>query len=364
MRFAFKMICVLSLALPAAAQVPTPGQGTTAQRERPAPRQPTFDFHNNFWVNLHHFIYQQARLRGQSAANAPAPATPASTGAGATLPVANHLVAVPGLASLDGLSDEERLAWNEAVEYYAGALANRDLLFDGDMVNINNRLAEWEKQPDVSQSGLRAPLIAALSKAAPVYRAHWWPEHDRVNREWIGVMDPRVRQTGPALLARLAVVYQAQWPAANIWVDVSHYAGRVGAYTSDDPLHVTISSADPRNQGDSGFEILFHEASHGLTRHVEEAIARECRARNKPIPRDLWHAVLFYTTGEVVKRVLAEEQLRKGAGAQTYTPYAYREGLYARAWPRFQPLLETHWQAYLDGKLEFDRAIARIVNAL
>jgi hypothetical protein len=366
MKLARMLLGVLALAWPLCAQVPTPGQGTTATRERPAPRPPSFDFHSNFWVNLHHFLYQQARLRGQAAAaNAPAPATPASTGAAPVAMPAPAGMVAQGLLPLEALSEEERRAWSAALDYYAEALAKRDLLFDGDMVNINNRLAEWEKQPDLSQSGLRAPLVEAMNKAAPVYRTHWWPEHDRANRAWIAAMEPRVRQMGAALTLRLAAAYQAQWPAALIWVDVSHYAGRVGAYTSDDPLHVTISSADPRNAGESGFEILFHEASHGLTRHVEEAIARECRARNKPIPRDLWHAVLFYTTGEVVRRMFAEQAAKEGShAAGGYTPYAYREGLYARAWPRFQPLLETHWQAYLDGKIDFDRAIARIVNAL
>jgi len=39
-----------------------------------------------------------------------------------------------------------------------------------------------------------------------------------------------------------------------------------------------LSSADPSNQGPSGFELLFYEASHAISGSVEDAIVRECHA--------------------------------------------------------------------------------------
>lgn len=338
------LVCV---ALPCAAQVPTPGQGTTPDRQRPATGPPRFEFHSNLWINLHHFLYQQAKLRRAVAEGA----GDSQSRAGLARSV------VP--ARLEDLSTEEQKAWAEALDYYAANLIGRDLLFNGDMVNIKNRLAEWEKQPDLSLSGLRAEFIAAIHKAAPIYRARWWSEHDRSNRAWIAAIEPRVARMGDELAVRLATAYQSQWPAGAIAVDVTYYANWAGAYTSLEPLHITISSSDTRNQNEGGFEILYHEASHGLTRHVRDAIARECRARNKPIPRDLWHAVLFYTTGEMVKRSLAAQ-----SGRADYVPYAYRYGLFEQAWPQFRPLLERHWQPYLDGKIPFDAAIARITSSL
>ncbi len=270
---------------------------------------------------------------------------------------------------------EERKAWAEAVDYYAGALADHDLLFNGDMVNINNRLAELENCSELAgqtarecASGLRPEQIAALERAAPVYRAHWWAEHDRGNRAGIAAVGPRVRQMGATLAQQLAEVYRAEWLAGRIRVDLVSYGGPFGAYTTLDPLHVTLSSADPRNQGPGALEVLFHEASHALARQVSEAIVRECRQRGKAIPRDLWHALLFYTTGEMVRRALVTERAAAGGAmgreADEYTPYAYRYGLYARGWSGYQRLLERHWQPYLDGKIDFDTAIARIVSGL
>jgi hypothetical protein len=314
---------------------------------------PVFEFHSGFWTNLHHFLYQQARLKrpgdsapGKGSTAAPSGGEPVRTGS---------------------LTAEEQAAWSGAVEYYEKNLADKDLLFNGDLINYKNRLAELETCADLSgrsapgcDAGLPPEMARALETAAPVYRAHWWAEQDRANRAWIAAVSPLVRQMGGDLAQQLAEVYQARWPTGKIRVDVAAYANRSGAYTTLDPMDVTLSSTDPGNQGASGFEILFHEASHALAERVSDTIARECRERGKPIPRDLWHALLFYTTGEVVQRALKSSNAQAGS----YTPYAVREGLYTRGWSGYLLLLERFWQPYLDGKTDFDAAIARMVSSL
>ncbi len=147
------------------------------------------------------------------------------------------------------------------------------------------------------------------------------------------------------------------------------YANWAGAYTTVDPLRVTISSLDQRNQGAQALEVLFHEGSHGIAEAVQTAIIRECRQRDKPIPRDLWHALVFYTTGEVIRTVLAGYSATQGdkggsVPGNGYTAYAVREGLYQRGWKNYLDLLQRFWQPYLDGKASFDDAIARMVSAL
>ncbi len=330
--------------------------------------RPVFEFHSGFWVNLHHFLYQQARIRKGK---------PSRSGGGQP----SGLPASAAPASTEGLTPAERQSWTAALDYYAGDLADRDLLFNGDMVNINNRLAQLEGCAELSgrgsrecASGLRQELIAALERAAPVYRARWWREHDQSNRSWVASVGPLVRQFGAGLAQQLSATYRADWPAGQMRVDVVFYGGPFGAYTSLDPVHLTLSSSDPRNQGPAALEVLFHEASHALAGAVRDAIARECRARGKPIPRDLWHALLFYTTGEMVKRALSAPESFAGRGFGTaegpaggtgnYKPYAYRFGLYARGWAHYQHALERYWQPYLDGKAEFDTALARLVANL
>jgi len=307
---------------------------------------PVFEFHSGFWINLHHFLYQQARA--EESRSGP-----------------------PASASLQGLTGEEERAWSAAITYYSGGIADRDLLFNGDMVLINNRLAEMETCPDLSgraspecASGLRPEMIEALERAAPVYRARWWAQHDRTNRAWIAAAAPLVRQYGAVLAQQLAEAYQSKWPAGLLRVDVVNYAGPFGAYTTLDPAHLTISSTDPRNQGPAALEVLFHEASHTVAAGVRDAIARECRQRGKPIPRDLWHALLFYTTGQIVKRALRPPASPARGGGDAYTPYAVvRNGLYERGWTNYEKALELYWQPYLDGRVNFNTAVARLASA-
>ena len=334
---------------------------------------PIFEFHSGFWINLHHTLYYEAKER---AAKPPAP--PALS-----KPRTMHDSSTP-------LTRAEQSAWDNAVAYYSANYADRDLLFNHDLVVLKNLLEDLEDCDDLAgthkkicDAGMPGNLTEVLDSAAPVYRAHLWPDHDRANRRWIARVAPLVEEQGVGISERLAFIYEAKWPSGKTRVDVSAFANWAGAYTTLDPLRVTIASTDPRNQGDEALEILFHEASHGLAEPVQSAITRECRQRGKPIPRDLWHALLFYTTGEVVKPLLSEKSNAKSQPAQqspgpgdahanhlpataneAYVPYAIREGLYERGWNEYFQLLSRFWQPYLDGGATFDDAIARMVSSL
>src|SRR5205814_1869161 len=130
-------------------------------------------------------------------------------------------------AAMDGLSPEQQRAWNAAVAAYAAEWSSRDLLLNGDMVLINNRLAEVENCTELSgkarpecESGLRPNLVTALNEAAGIYRARWWPEQDRANRAWIAGVAPLVRSMGTGLAEQLAEIYESGWPRQPIRVDV------------------------------------------------------------------------------------------------------------------------------------------------
>jgi hypothetical protein len=340
-----------------AAQIYGSNQTSTTQSSGPESPLPVFEMHSGFWVNLHHFLYLQARLlKG----NTSSPETTRGAAQPDELPV-----------SLIDFPAADIRAWQDAVAFYSKDLAGRDLLLNGDMEIINNQLSAMEACPELEgkttplcKSGLRQDLVEALERAAPVYRAHLWAQQDRGNREWIAQVAPIIQKMGVELSGQLADVYQRPWPSQKMRVDVVWYGGPFGAYTSLDPIHITISSHDPRNRGVYGFEVLFHEASHALAGAVTAAISHEFRERDKPIPRDFWHALLFYTTGEIVRRdveygtmTFTNEQ-RNGASA--YLPYAARFGLYSGSWEHFRGLLDLYWLPYLDGRVSFDTAMARL----
>jgi hypothetical protein len=363
------VLCAVSLAVAAAA-------GARPQNDSMFGPLPVFEFHSGFWVNLHHALYQEAKQR----------VTPVDHQPGKYAHPVNEAMFTPRPV----LNATEQRAWNDAVNYYAENYAAHDLLFSNDLVVLKNQLGDFEDCDELSgarkktcDAGLPPTITHLLEAAGNVYRAHLWPEHDRANRRWIARVAPLVRQQGVGLSERLASIYQTKWPKPKIRVDVSAYANWAGAYTTLDPLRVTISSLDPRNQDAEALEVLFHEASHGIAEPVEQAISRECKQRDKAIPRDLWHALIFYTTGEVIRPVMsAANEQPPAATAVTaaatespdtddgsvpgggYTPYAVKEGLYLRGWDDYLRVLTRFWQPYLDGQATFDDAIARMVSSL
>src|SRR5690348_6544374 len=325
---------------------------------------PVFELHSGFWINLHHTLYHEARerkARTSRESNTERNKAPSTK----TAPL------------LKGrLTDVEQKAWDDAVSYYAANYADKDLLFTTELIQLKDQLGDFEDCDELSgrkrkfcDAGLPSELTQVLEATAPVYRTHLWPEHDQANRRWILQVAPLVREQGVGLSERLADIYQTRWPHEKIRVDVVSYANWAGAYTTVDPLRVTISSLDPRNQGPQALEVLFHEGSHGIAEQVQTAIIRECRQRDKPIPRDLWHALVFYTTGEVIRTVLTSSSAghgdkSNGTPGNGYNTYAFREGLYQRGWKNYLELLQRFWQPYLDGKASFDDAIARMVSSL
>jgi hypothetical protein len=320
-----------------------------AQDEIPAAPLPVFEFHSGFWLNLHHTLYRIARSQRASSSSA-------NSAANAT--------------GISNLSPAEQRVWSAALTFYTKTYADKDLTVSLEMILIKNQLGDFETCEDLAgfkktncDAGLPAKLTETLDAAAPVYRAHLWQDHDRANRRWIAAVAPLVRRNGLDLSHRLAEIYQTNWPKERIRVDVTSFASSTGAYTTLDPLRVTVSAADARNQGAEALEVLFHEASHGIADGVQDAIYRECRQREKPIPRDLWHALLFYTTGEVIRPV-ALNASDPGNSSSGYIPYAVREGLYKRGWENYLRVLTQYWQPYLDGSVTYDDAIAHMVSAL
>ena len=253
---------------------------------------PVFELHSGFWTNLHHFLYLQARLKENSAL--------LDTGHGAA-----RLQAILTV-SLTRPFERRNCCVAIGSRVFTKDLAGRDLLLNMDMENINNRLSGIKSRPPpTSQAlacrranpGLKPELIEALDRAAPVYRAHWWPAHDRANREWITRVAPMVRQMGVQLSGQLAEVYQRPWPQgeAPSGRGLVRRALRGLHFPQSDPRN-NFQPRHARDQDIYGFEVLFHESSHALAGSVTEAISREFRLRDKPIPRDLWHALLS-TTG-------------------------------------------------------------------
>jgi hypothetical protein len=320
---------------------------------------PVFEFHSGFWVNLHQFLYYQARLRELT----PEAKSAANKTSG---PV---LKQTPLQLTLD-----EQKVWDQAVNYYRANYAGKDPQVNYDLTLLKNQLGDFEdcnellgKKKRACDAGLPGNIGVILEAAAPIYRTHWWADQDRANRRWVSRVAPLVREQGVGVSQRLADIFQSTWPKEKIRVEVCAYANAAGAYTTLDPLRVTISSTDPRNQGTDALFVLFEESSHGISVPVKDAITRECRQRDKPTPRDLWHALIFFTTSEVLRPVLEGSPDPQGGTApktRPRVPQDLMDKFAQRGWGDYTHLIDVYWQPYLDGKATFEDAIAHLVSAI
>ena len=287
-------------------------------------QQMSFEFRSGFWINLHHFLFQQSIAD----------------------PIAGQVASVT-------LAPNQAEDWSQAISYYRESFASKDLLHR-EMARIKNALGDAGNDSSIGATSLDGNLLKILEAAAPVYRAEWWKGHDRSNRLWIDQLLPLLTQHEQFLKTRLSDVYKVEWPDTRIRADIVCHANWAGAYTTLYPTRITISSGDSDQPPGESLELIFHEASHALVGRIEEAISDRARRIGKLLPRkSLWHAVLFYTTGEIVRTVLP-----------VYDPYAHTHGLWTRAWPDHLSALESEWKPYLDGDREFDAAIAALVDEL
>lgn len=296
-----------------------------------------FTFHNGFWLNLHHTLFHEASLHAL---------TPEQQKQRGMVPV-----------DVSALTPRERKTWKKAVVFYRSRYKDRSLLFDDELVPLGNALSRLENARNLKQTpGIPEEVRAVLKQTAPVYRTHWWPAHQRSNQLWIERMRSRVTQFSPNVIPQLEKILKSEWPGTDR-VDISYFVVTLGnAYTTTDPPHTTIASSREANSGDSGLEIVIHEGAHLLTRPLQQSLSRDCQAQHADCG-DLWHAIQFFTVGEVVKQELAQ------AGPPDYQPYAFKFGLYGRGrWSIFLPLLRKEWQPHMDGRTNFEATIKALAS--
>src|SRR5882724_1043257 len=120
----FSLLLPLTLFL---ASAPALGQGQEV--ESGYGPLPVFEFHSGFWVNLHQFLYHEARLRES---------TPEAKAAAAN-------TAGPALKQNPvSLSAAEQKTWEQAIAYYRANYAGKDPQINIDLILLKNQLGDFE----------------------------------------------------------------------------------------------------------------------------------------------------------------------------------------------------------------------------
>src|SRR5262249_53343050 len=139
---------------------------------------------DEFWLNLHHFLYVLGRAEAK---------TPDSTEAA--------VAGAPREAErgLKGLTPDEQMTWAGAVSAYATGLSLRSNL-EAPMTSVTRALAGIGDRPDLTGISLDPAVAAVLQRAAPIYQKAWWTVHRTANREWRSSAEKLVDQYGPATI--------------------------------------------------------------------------------------------------------------------------------------------------------------------
>jgi hypothetical protein len=264
------------------------------------------------------------------------------------------------VSCFETLAPSARAGWEGAVDYYSKIVSPFEWS-DRPQFLLRLQLVGFDTAGQSAQD--REFIETARTfrvAAAPAYSTCRWKAQDESNRLWIEEMRPRLAADGRKAAARIAQLYRKTWRTLPMVVDVVETVNWSGANTSWSDLgqgDILISSL-PR--GASAFEILFHESSHVLMDRgdpVRAALEDAAKAAQYRLPNDLWHVVLFYTTGEAIRRILDD----RGPGG--YTPMLYE--IFARgSSSQYREALEREWRPYVEGKRTLPEAAADLIGAL
>jgi hypothetical protein len=302
----------------------------TAARGTEVVRVAPWDLHSSFWMSLHQTLMHDATRRDPR--------------------------------DVAALTAEEQTAWNEAFTAYRTAAAGApNITFTRPMVITIDGLSQVAD--DAISPTIDAPMSDALTKAAPVYRKHWWRADDAANRFFIAYAAALLREAGAELIRAHSAAYRMPWPD-RVRVYITPHAGPFGAYTITNlrnaGITTTMSSRDSGYQGFRALEMMLHESSHALVDPNHGTVAAAIHAATKKLgvkyPVDLWHAILFATSSELTRRALAER------GTTQYAPYA--NDMFRDVWPRYREPIEQHWIPYLSGNGTLEEAVEKVVAAI
>ena len=265
-----------------------------------------------------------------------------------------------GGACFAQLDPSTRAAWNAAVGYYTEVISPTE--WNGrEQYLIRVHLAGFEEELKDERDRQFVEIAQGIrAAAAPAYRACRWNAQDEKNRRWIAELGPQLAAHERKIATRLEELYQKRWGGLPIPVDVVEVVNWSGANSilrGDGGGHLLVSSANPER---ASLEVVFHEASHilmGRGDPVRRALEGAAAAAKYPLPGDLWHVVLFYTTGEVVRGVLED-----GEGPK-YTPMVYE--IFDRGdWTGYRKALESAWRPYVEGRKTLSEAAAGLIREL
>lgn len=255
------------------------------------------------------------------------------------------------------LVEKDRQVLNKSLDVYRSKLTGRHILFDrGEIPMLTSLVLAGKTIPNDTEIG------AALNASAPVFERIFWPPYHAHNNAWIASLYPKLNKYGDSISAKLDKLLKTPLftPRGHLVQVVYKPGTRQGAYTSSRSKMSVINSTEEDSANWYALEMVFHELSHAnsFSRRsiIRQLIAETFNAKGLEEHVRIWHPILFFTVGEVVKMEIADEN-------PDFRPYADLNTLYKGSWA-YRPLLEQYWMPYMQGKVSLHQAIDDMASAL
>lgn len=303
-----------------------------------------FEFHSNYWINLHHFLYQAAdssQLRKLQKDG-------------------NQLLDIGEAKVFRDLTGIQLGKLNEAIQFYQVNIVQKNLIRDLGFERV--WLQKQTTFQPITDTTFTRSFTYVLNLASDVYKETFWPIHKALNEATLNRHLSIIQKMEAAIIAKMEVLSMQEWPSqGKVRVDLSAYANYAGAYTPTRPrFNIFISSLDPSSEHTGFVETIFHEGSHLLFSYggsFRGGISGvfDKMALQIDYPRLLWHASLFYLCGRTVQDGL------KHHGINGHLMTMDERSIFNRYnTANFRKSLET----YYVGESNFETAISSLLNEL
>jgi len=256
-----------------------------------------FEFKNSYWINLHHFLYQKA-----------------DSSQFKNLREDNLKFIEVGEADLIAkLSNDEKEILNQAVKYYRDSLISRNLRRD--LSSLRNWLQQQEGSRVLTDATYGKNFIEVINKVSKIYDEYFWEIHKGHNLSVLAMHIKTIDKIEEEVLCKMERFSLNKWPdSSKVRVDITAYANWAGGYTVSKPeMNIVISTLDPTNLTSSFIETILHEGSHLLylfgSSPVRDKIYYKSEELGMELPRNLWHASMFYLSGRATQEALLDKNI-------------------------------------------------------
>ena len=250
-----------------------------------------FTFHNNLWMNLHHFFYEMASQRQKAKLSE------------------DHLEYknIGDQARIEKLSPSDRDLVNQGIDFYKNNLIDQELLHSG-------RVLKWLQQQPlntlITNTQYSEAFTNMLNQLKPVYEYHFWPTHRQENQLLLSTYQSLIEQTEKDVIQDMERASGKSW-SGKVRVDLTTYGNWAGAYSPSND-NIVVASIDPQMHSSLFVEFVFHESSHLLFSRrcpFRTAIKEEATAMDLKPSRALWHAAMFYLSGIATQDALKAQNV-------------------------------------------------------